>query len=345
MIIMKVTIQDIADRAEVSPSTVSRVLNNKGRISEKTEEKVLAIAQQLGYKSRNSNGKSEESKNIAIIFNNKLNENLALNHFYSYVMEGVEVVLKDYNYHLFFKTITEEDTIADISNWIDEKEIAGLIFAGYEIDKDLILSVKKKGVPVVLVDNDLWDENIDCVVNDNVNGSRKIINHLIELGHKKIAFLSGPLSHVSLDERYIGYKQSLKQAGIEKEDDFIVFCEPSFEIEDGYEATKEMFAKAEVKPTAIFGANDKLAIGAMKAVQELGYSVPKDISIVGFDDIDMSEHLVPSLATVRIFKKEMGQMAAKRLYELINGVAVNPIKLVISVETIIRDSVAEINQE
>lgn len=339
---MGATIRDVARKAEVSPSTVSRVFNNKGNISSETKEKVLSVAAELGYQPRSYKKQEEkEKKNIGIIFSKRLS-NLILDPFYGQVMAGVEGSLIPYNYKLFFKTISgkvSEDS-AVINDLIKDEKIAGLILTGYDIEKDLIFRIKESNIPLVLVDNDLWDENIDCVVNDNIAGARKIVNHLIELGHERIAFFGGPLSHVSLDERYIGYCQALKQAGINKDKELIYCCKPTFNIEDGYNAALDTFKKLKKMPTAVFTANDMLALGVMKAIKELGYKIPDDVSIAGFDDIQVAQHTMPPLTTVRIFKNEMGALAGKRLNELINGINPKPIKLVVSVDTIIRESTA-----
>ncbi len=337
---MGATIQDVAKEADVSPSTVSRVFNNKGNISHETKERVIAAAACLGYRPR-AYKKQEvsEKNNIGIIFNKRLS-NLILDPFYGLVMTGIEESLVAYNYKLFFKTISgnpREDANV-INDLIKDEKIAGLILTGYDIEREIILKIKKSNIPLVLVDNDLWDENIDCVVNDNIAGARKIVNHLIELGHEKIAFFGGPLSHHSLEERYQGYKQALKKAGWAIDKDYIYFCEPTFNIEDGYQTALKVFENLAEMPTAVFTANDMLGLGVMKAIRELGYNIPEDISIAGFDDIQMAQHTIPPLSTVRIFKNEMGALAGKRLHELIEGINPKPIKLVVSVDLVLRQS-------
>jgi len=341
---MKVTIQDVAKKAGVATSTVSRALNNKGRISEETKNKIIEIADSLNYQPRKYEqkdvGQETLVNNVAILYNKKNSMNQT-NEFYSHIIEGVEQVFKEREIELFFKTLEgEAEDVEMINNLLENQNlnVQGLILVGYEIDKDFILHIREKGMPLVLVDNDLWDEKVDCIVNDNIYGARNMVNYLIKLGHKKIGFIGGPLSHLSLDERYMGYKQALKQAGIEKDNNLITFCDPYFWIDDGYEATKKLLDEQEV--TAIFAANDQLAIGAMKAIQERGLKVPDDISVAGFDDINLSQHTVPALTTVRVFKEEMGIEAAKRLVDLMEGVTPKPIKIVVSVELVIRDSVA-----
>lgn len=341
---MAVTIHDVAREAGVSLSTVSRVFNNKGNISNETKEKVITAAAKLGYRPR-SYKKQEDTakKNIGIIFSKRLSDLIHDSFsFYSQVMAGVEEVLIPHNYGLFFRTITgkTKEDVEVINELIKDEKTAGLILTGYDIEREIILKIKKSNIPLVLADNEVLDENIDCVVNDNVAGARKIVKHLINLGHQRIAFCGGPLSHNSLNERYQGYKQALKEAGLEINKQWVFFCEPSFNIEDGYEATLRILTNTSPKPTAVFAANDPLAIGVMKAIKELGYRIPEELSVAGFDDIPMAEHTAPALTTVRIYKNEMGVLAGKRLYELIQGINPKPIKIVMSVDPVLRDSTA-----
>lgn len=339
---MKTTIQDVADKAEVSTSTVSRVFNNKRNITEATREKVLKAAEELNYTPRQYNKKNDRSlkNNIGIIFSNKLLSSLIIDPFYGQVIKGIEESFSDYNYQLFFKTISgnykaDKEIISDL---VKDNNLAGIMFVGYNIDKKIILNIKKSGVPVILVDNDLWDENIDCVINDNFSGARKIVEYLVENGHHKIAFLGGPLSHASLNNRFEGYKRALSENNIQIDQALISICEPSFNVQDGYNGTLSLFKSDKLPATAIFAANDMLAIGALRALRDLDLKVPAEVAVVGFDNIEMSQHTLPSLTTVSIFKKEMGALAGKRLHELIKGKNEKAIKLVVSVETTIRES-------
>jgi DNA-binding LacI/PurR family transcriptional regulator len=341
---LAVTIHDVAREAGVSLSTVSRVFNNKGNISNETKEKVIAVAAKLGYRPRSyKRQENTDKKNIGIIFSKRLS-NLIHDSFsfYSQVMAGVEEILIPHNYEIFFRTISgkaKEDAVV-INEIIKDEKIAGLILTGYDIEREIILKIKKGNLPLVLTDNEVLDENIDCVVNDNVSGARKIVKHLISLGHQRIAFCGGPLSHNSLNERYQGYKQALKEAGLEINRQWVFFCEPSFNIEDGYNAALKIFTNPTPIPTAVFAANDPIALGVMKAIKELGYRIPEEISVAGFDDIPTAEHTAPALTTVRISNNELGVLAGKRLHELIHGVNPKPIKIVMSVDPVLRDSTA-----
>jgi len=344
---MRVTIRDVAKECGVSPSTVSRVFNNKEGVSSETAENVLAVADRLGYEPRSYN-KSEKNtnyqENIVILFNNQFSgEDFTLNPFYGNIIEGIEGFLNENNYNLFLKGLTGDKKIdlLTIDDFINDEKIAGLLLIGSGIDKEIILRIKDSETPVILVDNELLHENIDCVVNDNQSGARMIMKHLIDLGHRRIAFIGGPLNNIPFDERYVTYKQALKKAGIEKNDDWIKFCGHSIKPEYGYQIAKKILNNNEM-PTAIFAAADTLAMGVIRAAHELGYSLPEDISIAGFDDINISAHIFPALTTIKVFKREMGIEAARRLLQLIDDTSLKPIKIVVSVELLVRESTTKI---
>ncbi|MFW5998831.1 MAG: LacI family DNA-binding transcriptional regulator [Halanaerobiaceae bacterium] len=335
----KITIEDVAKKCEVAPSTVSRVFNNKGRIADATKEKVLKVAEEMGFRPRKYTKKKTKVKNINIVFvKSAVSGNP--NPFYGPVMKGLEKSLKKRNFNLLFNTISENaHPTSDTVNTIINSESSGIILVGCGINKKIITKIKRAGKPLVLLDNEIWDEDINCIINDNIAGARKVVKYLTDLGHREIGFIGGPLSHISFDQRYIGYKKALKDAGIKKNDKYIRFCQPEEEYSlEGYEVTKKLLNNINDIPTAFFVANDELAVGVLKAIKRNGYKVPGDISIVGFDDIDMARHTSPPLTTVKIFKERMGIHAGKRLVELINKEFIEAIKLVLSVKLIKRES-------
>lgn len=336
---MKITIHDVAAKAGVSASTVSRVFNKKGSISPKTIQKVLQVSEDMGYKPRSYKRAEESSDYKKIVLLCSGTHIFTTNVFYSKVVHGVEQVIAKNGYQLIYKVLTgNPKSDLAIVDELSVQQVCGVLFVGYDVDTKLILRTKENHMPVVLIDNDAVDSDIDSVVNDNINGARKMVSYLTELGHKNIAFIGGPLEHVSLDERYIGYKQALKLAGIEKTPELIKFCAPSFNVEDGYKATKKLLTEKGQNPTAIFAATDLLAIGAIRAIRELGKEVPGDISVVGFDDEETAQHIIPALTTVRIHKHRMGVESGKKLIQMIENRSDYPTKTVLFTDIVIRDS-------
>jgi len=348
---MKVTIKDIADKANVSTATVSRVFNNTAYVSDDTKQKVIEIAKKFNYKprnySKNSNNddaKEDENNTIGIIFSFEDPFNEYEHPFYTKVLGGIQKYFQNYNYQLFFQSIVndynkDKDSMDEL---INKQRIKGFIIIGYDIDHRLISYFSDKEIPIILVDNNPDDNNLNCVLNDNYNGAKDMVDYLIKLGHEKIAFLGGPLNHFSLKERFHGYKAVLEGNNLSVDENLVKICSPSFKIDDGYQAVLELMKNNNIKPTSICAANDSLAIGAMKALIELGYSIPDDISVTGFDDIEMANYTNPPLTTVKIAKQEMGLHAGKRLHELINGELPTSMRQVISVSVIARKSTAVI---
>lgn len=337
---MRVTIETVAQKAGVSTSTVSRVLSGKGKISPETAERVRRVAEELNYVPRRYIRREQAQEGGTVLLLISGFHELQHNSFYSQIAAGVEAALGAANYRLLLKTLTgnADEERAVIDDLVSAQD--GVVLVGYEVDLELIRRIKQSGKPFVLVDNDCWSLNIDCVTNDNLAGTRRLMHHLIGLGHTRIGFIGGPHTHVSLDERYNGYKQALKQARLPKPSDCIAFSTPRFDTDQGYQVAMKMLRSVSKLPTAIFAANDLLAIGVLKAARDLGLRVPEDLSVAGFDDVEMARHMSPSLTTVRVHKYEMGLEAGKRLLDLLRGEVTKPIKIVLSTELLIRQSTA-----
>jgi LacI family transcriptional regulator len=339
------SVQSVAKRAGVSPSSVSRVFNNKPNVSPAMKEKVLRAAEELGFVPRVYNHESKPSVAgyVAVIHSPRLTT-MSDDSFYGEAVRAAEQLLGESGYRLFLRSLSGhvEYDLQIIDELMVDDELKGIIVVGCGIDRRLIRRLKSGSNPLVLLDNELWDEGIDCVVSDNVVGARKAMDHLIGLGHRRIAFLGGPPSHYSMDERYLGYQLSLKQAGINECPSLV--AQPEGTTADMiYGVALNMFRAANPIPTAVFAPNDWYASSAMRALRELGYSVPGDISVVGFDDLSLAGHTVPPLTTVRVYRAEMGDLAAKRLLELMKGRSPKPVKLVVSVELVVRESTASVS--
>jgi LacI family transcriptional regulator len=339
---MSVTIEDVAKQARVSTATVSRVLNNSGRVSSRTREIVLAVASKMNYKPRSYRRQQDAGKTVGIVFNDRFFKSLTTTPFYGEVMAGVEQSLREDNHDVLIRALTDQadQDLKSILSLSEKQRLGGLLVIGYEIKKDFILRLCEVGIPIVLVDNDLWADKIDCVLNEDYLGATEMIDYLIGLGHQRIGFVCGPLSHKSLADRYQGYKDSLKKAGIGFDESLVRIADSFFGVPEGEQMTADILSTATPRPTAIFAAIDLLAIGALTAAQHMGYCVPDDLSVAGYDDIEMAQHVSPPLTTMRNPKWEMGYLAGKRLNELMSGAVRKPVKLTLAVELVTRDSVS-----
>jgi DNA-binding LacI/PurR family transcriptional regulator len=340
---MSVTIEDVARQASVSTATVSRVFNNSARVSAETRNRVLETASRMNYKPRSYRRQQGTGKAVGIVFSNRFFESLTSTPFYAEVMAGVEQSLRERNHDVLIRALTDqaEQDLKSILSLCEKQRLGGLLVIGYEISRDFILKLRNLGIPLVLLDNDLWADKFDCIVNEDYLGAVEMTDYLIGLGHRRIAFICGPLRHKSLADRYAGYKDSLAKAGIPFDESLVRIAESYHGMPEGEQMTVDILSNCSPHPTAIFAGIDLLAIGALRAAQQMGRTVPGDLSIAGYDDIEMVQHMAPPLTTVRNFKFEMGYLAGKRLDELMSGSVKRPVKHTLAVELVIRGSVSQ----
>ena len=336
---MSVTIKDIAEKAEVSISTVSKSLNDKGGVSPVTRQKVLNIAKEMGYFSFHSQANLKThniaflmSRNHIPIFNNP---------FYTRVIAGVEIEVENFDYNLLVSTIILDALDnKEVPAIISQNKVDGLILAGADINQKMIRAIEKLKFPTVLVDNYLSSPIMDSIVSDNFSGAMKAVNYLISMGHKNIGYAGGPLSHPSFEERYKAFKLEMMENDLEINSHFVKI-KSEFGQDMDQKLAKE-FLKEEKLPTAIFAANDATAIGLLQTFNKYGVKVPQDISIIGFDNIELTAFTSPSISTISVDKEGMGQEAARKLFERIQNPEKKSTKSVIPTELIERESVREI---
>lgn len=301
------TIKDVARLASVAISTASYALNDTGKVSEKTKEKVLKAAKELGYR---PNGvardlKSNKKTNVICVFVGDLG-----GPFFSEVIKGIQDVALNNNYNL----IACNHNMAQ--KFLSERRVDGAIILSAFISDKLILRVAGPQFPIVVMDRKLEGEYIYNVLLDNVQGAYRATKHLIELGNKKIAYFSGAPSSYDNVKRFEGYKKALAESGIIFDHNLVV--QGQFTEEGGYEATNLLLLNTQLNNNAIdaiFCGNDEMAIGAIRALNEKGIRIPEDISIVGYDDIRLASYIQPPLTTISHHKYGWGAMAANLVLE------------------------------
>ncbi|MCX7845862.1 MAG: LacI family transcriptional regulator [Dictyoglomaceae bacterium] len=333
-----VNIRDIAKKVGVSPSTVSRALNDDPKISEETKKKVKEIAKRLRYKPNQAARSliTRETKTIGFLILKK-EKPLVADPFYSIILYSAQNELHEMGYHLLYGIIPHGKlNPKKLPRMLQEERIDGLILAGPDMPQEFIESIRKTDIPLILVDN--YSEKVDSVLADNVRGAYIATKYLIDLGHKNIAFASGPLDQISVYERWEGYKKALMEANIEYNPSYMVE-EKELTMKTGRHSLQLLWKNAK-KPTAILAANDPMALGIIQCAKNMGIKVPEELSVIGIDDIEISSQFDPPLTTIRIFKEEMGLITAKRLIDRIKNPNQPPIKIIVSTELIIRGSTA-----
>ncbi|MCG0276298.1 MAG: LacI family transcriptional regulator [Thermosediminibacteraceae bacterium] len=332
------TIYDVAKRAKVSIATVSRVLNNSPLVSEKTRERVKKAIEELNY-----------SPNvIASALTKKSTLTLGLlipdiaNPFFAELARGVEDASADFGFNIIIcNTDYRSDKEAEYIRLLKQKSIDGFIISTAYYNDENVINLIKSNTPVVILGRDIDGEDmvVDVVVSDNVNGGYIATKHLIDLGHKNIACLLGPPQvKVNLD-REKGYLKAMEEAGLKVRPELIVFGD--FKVEFGFKKAIELLS-LEHRPTAFFAANDLTAIGVIKAARFMGLEVPRDISVVGYDNTMLAEIVDPPLTTVNQQMRKMGYMATEFLIKRIKGESSGGQRIVLDVDLVVRRSTSRV---
>jgi len=309
---MSSTIKDIASRAKVSAVTVSRALNNKPDISADTKRRILQIADQLRY-TPNRLAKSmvtHKTHTVGLVMPNSKDP------FYADVIHGIGRQLRDQGYSTIL-CISEDNADNELAllRLLKERRVDGMLIYPVQRDRRYIQELKNSNVPYVLLNRHTNDLKCDCVMNDNVAGAFEAVNHLIEKGHKSITYICARPNASSAQERIIGCKKAFRANGLSEINLKIEYCEET--IEACYLLTKNLLAHDSIN--AIFVWDDRLAVGALRAIHERALRVPEDIALVGYDGIEISAHLFPSLTTVSQPSLQIGETAAQILLDRLAG--------------------------
>ena len=336
---MKVTIGLLANKLGVSISTVSNALNNKGKVSPETREKILALARELGYPIENSSLKKDKkfSKKIGVLFPWHSTANDP-NYYISEVLVGVEEQIKQEGFSLLIESFQNTSELPELLN----QNLEGLLLIGGQFPEDFIVELARRDYPVLTIGTYTSKVPLHAVVADNQAGAYQAATHLLNLGHRNIGFINGPATTLSSRSKLAGFKQALTDFGMDIHDTWITSSE--FKVESGYELAKQL-VMLKNRPTALFAADDPIAIGLIKGLQDQGLSVPEDMAVVGFGNSPTGKYISPSLTTIDVFQRKLGNHGARRLMELIrqrrNGTAKDDIdtyRLVYSTRLVVRDS-------
>ncbi|GAB4537558.1 MAG: hypothetical protein Kow0063_24490 [Anaerolineae bacterium] len=327
------TINDVARRAGVSPVTVSRVINNAPNVSPATREKVEQAIQELGYVPSLAarSLRLKRTRTLALILPDITNT------FWTTVARGVEDAAQRREYAVFLGN-TDEDAVKQ-SRYLDSvvgQRVDGVIIAPQSSDARDLAQLRQRNIPTVVIDRRIEGWEVDSVLGDSVSGAMALVQHLIGLGHRRIAMLSGPVGASTAEDRVAGYCMALSEAGIPLEPALIRRGE--YKSASGEEMTYQVL-DAGLQPTAIFAANNAIAMGVIDALEKRGLRVPQDIALVCFDDFPNVSHLFPFLTVAVQPAYDMGINAAQLLFSrLDNEVTLQPRHVVLPTRLIIRHS-------
>lgn len=311
---MRKTIYDIAKELSVAPSTVSKALNGGTGVSEKTRKKIIRYANKVRYIPNASASllKTKRSYSIGIIFSEELNIGLE-HYFFSSVIQSFKNHVEKEGYEIQFVIKHVGKTEMSYLEFCRYKNLDGVfIIVADDTDEDL-KELIESDMPCVTTD--LVNENVYTVMTDNVYGSKLAVKKLYELGHRKIAHISGPDHSIAGKERIQGYIEGMKEVGLEVTEDMIMRA-PQFSYTDGYRTVSKFFTLKD-RPTAIYVGSDDIAMGVIKRLRENGFKVPEDVAVIGFDDHPFVKYFEPSISTLKQEKHQLGLEAAKYLINCI----------------------------
>jgi LacI family transcriptional regulator len=306
------SIYEVARSAGVSVATVSRVLNGKGPVNEETRSRVLHAVEALGYVPHGGarSLSTRRTMNVGVLLPDVHGA------FFSEVVRGIDLAARAAGYHVLVSG--SHSDLAETTAVLQalHGRIDGLILLTAGTGADWLRRTLPRGVPAVLLHNSEDDADHDSIRIDNRLGARMAVDHLLDLGHRRIALICGPPGNTDAAERLLGFREALTARGLK--------ADPRLELpgdfgeESGFRAGERLAGRAH-PPTAIFAANDAMAIGCLAALRGRGLRVPEDVSLVGFDDIPIARYLTPALTTVQVPIAEIGGRALERLVTVIQS--------------------------
>jgi LacI family transcriptional regulator len=290
-----VTIRDVAAKAGVSVATVSRVFNRKGPIREDTMQRVMDVASELQYVphagARSLSTRS--TRTIGVVLPDLHGE------FFSEVIRGIDLAARQAGFHLLLSgSHADREEMRAVVQAV-RGLVDGLIVMSPDLEPSALVADLPPGLPVVMLNSKVGGH--PSVTIDNSGGARDVVKHLHALGHRRIAFISGPTHNADAEQRRRGYRTAMSALNLE-----VIECPGTFTEESGFEAGKALISGRK-RPTAVFAANDSMAIGALSAFLEAGLRIPEDVALVGFDDIPIARFLAPPLTTVKVPIAELGR--------------------------------------
>ncbi|RSK46910.1 LacI family DNA-binding transcriptional regulator [Bacillus canaveralius] len=335
---MAVTIKDVAKLAKVAPSTVSRVIANSPRISEKTKKKVRKAMEQLGYHPNfiARSLASQSTQAIGLVMPSSTDV-VFQNPFFPTVLRGLSEGAHENQYALTMTTgKTEEQIFEGVVQMVQGRRVDGVALLYSKVEDKVLTYLQDQKFPFVVIGKPFKNvEEITHVDNDNFRAAKEATEYLISLGHERIGFVGGNLNLVVTVDRLLGYEKALREAGISLANEYIIHEE--FLREGGQEAVNALIS-LEKQPTALVVADDLMALGILNTFDEMGISVPDDMSIISFNNVLLSEMSRPPLTSVDINIFALGYEAARSLIEKIENPKEPVKRIIIPHELMIRSS-------
>jgi len=331
------SIKDVARLAGVSTATVSRTLAEPDKVTEATRRKVQTAIQRSGYV-RNALARSfrmQSTQTILVLIPDIGNP------FYSLIIQGLEEVAQQHRYRLLLgDTQNSVERELEYLQSVMQRQVDGVISLGRTLPQVPKLN-DGKSIPLVMACEYLHDASVASVSIDNIAAAALAVQHLLDLGHKRIAFINGPAQTPLPKDRLRGYRQALKRAALNYDKDLVV--NGDFSLQSGERATQWLLDN-KIKFTAVFAASDAMAIGAIKALRARGLRVPDQVSVVGFDDIEFAQYVEPPLTTIHQPRREIGRATMAKMITKLKHHDELAKQVVLAHELVVRDSTTQLKR-
>ncbi|KIO47071.1 MULTISPECIES: LacI family DNA-binding transcriptional regulator [Porphyromonadaceae] len=331
-----ITIKDLAEQLNISVSTVSRALKDNHEISEKTRKAVQDLAKKVGYKPNPIAValKTHKSYTIGVIVPQIVST------FFATVVKTIEEVADKYGYNVLVSSSNEsfEKEMKSIDILLGTRADGIILSLAHETRTfDHIKNIQEAGIPVVLFDRTTDKFEISRVVTDGLTAAFQAVQHLVEVGAKKIFILTGPKQITIGGNRMKGYLKAMESNHLEVKPHYVCYCE-DYTVQAGKKAVQQIIAAKDI-PEAIFGINDDLIIGAIEALKEAGLRIPEDVALVGFSNTKRSRYMSPTVSSINQFPEKIGKIAAELLFEqILNNRHAKIREEIVNCELIVRDS-------
>ena len=329
---MKAGIKQISDITGFSAATVSNALNQKKGVNQKTADEIFRVAREIGYLDTSTISK------IRLVIYKKNGLVIDDTPFFSLLISGIEQECRASGFEMAMGNLdARQPDYAEQARQIINEAGTAIILLGTELSPEDLKLYKTAQCPVLLLDYWSFDMDFNGVIINNADSVRMAINYLYNRGHRKIGYLKGKFRILGFEQRQSGYHSALREHGSEYLPEFTV--ELNTTMNGAYKDMLEYLEQKPALPTAFFADNDVIALGAMKALQEKGYKIPEDVSVIGFDDLPFCEISSPRLTSLRVPKQEMGRLAVRKMLDMIKEEDNVRTKIQVCTEFIERDSV------
>ncbi|MBN9347021.1 MAG: LacI family DNA-binding transcriptional regulator [Devosia sp.] len=331
------TIQDVARHAQVSAATVSRVLSSPERVSESTRDRVTKAVRDTGYTINQAARtlRMQRAKTILTAMPGIGNP------FYSTILDAVVTTAASRGYGVLVTGRLGDDPAKWLSDYYQSNRADGLLlFDGFLDTRKLhAITGANTQMPLVAAYDELPDPQINSVITDNLQAAERAVAHLHALGHRRIGHISGPSRNTFPNERLVGFRKAMFEQRLETREDWIFAGDYTMA---GGRAAAGYFRNLKEMPTAVFAGNDEMGIGLIAALRKAGIECPRDISVIGFDDISISENYSPALTTMRQPREEIGRIAVETLINILERTVPSsePIRVLLQSELVVRESTA-----